>query len=305
MAAHGRELMDEAVRSRLVADVPGGVLLSGGLDSSALVALMHRQRGEPVRTFTVGFGAELRRARGAQRVRHFGTLHRDVVVTPDLVRDMIPSYLRWIDGPYADGSAIPTWCVSNLAREDVAVLLSGEGGDEAFAGYDTHAAFKVARSAPRPPRRLRTAWSRPGGCPSRVPPRAHPELPPEAVLGGIGRPPVDAHLWWRVVLTERKRPLYSANPLAAFTRKRPRTGSATGGAARPGRSQSARARGLRGVPPDDLVVKNDRMTMAHSGRPGSRARTGRREFLAAVPRGSSFPASEARHARGAAGLCHR
>jgi len=151
------QYLDNAVNKQLVADVPVGVLLSGGMDSSTLAALMSRRRSEPIRTYSVGFEDasfnELPYARMVSKT--FGTLHHEVVVTPDLVREMLPAYLRYIDEPYADGSAIPTYFVCQIAKGQVVVVLSGEGGDEVFAGYETYAAYKMAARAKRIPRWFR------------------------------------------------------------------------------------------------------------------------------------------------------
>jgi len=270
VVARSLELLDDAVRRRLVADVPIGVLLSGGMDSSALVALMRRHVGEAVRTYSVGFDDPTFDEREAARAvaRHFGTEHREVVVTAGSVREMLPSYLRWIDEPYADGSAIPTWYVSGRAREDVVVLLSGEGGDEAFAGYDTHAAYKVARLAGRLPRWLREGLLAPAAA---LLPVSHAKLSLEfrlkRFLGGLDLPPEDAHLWWRIVLTDaRKRALYTPRVLEALTPEAPERHF------REVFARSAAADPLNRLLhvdsavflPDDLMVKNDRMTMAHS-----------------------------------------
>ena len=269
VTAHALELMDAAVGRQLVSDVPVGVLLSGGLDSSALAALMRRRVGEPIRTYTVGFEEPSfdERAPARRVAAHLGTLHKDTVVTPGVVRDMLPSYLRWIDEPYADGSAIPTWCVSALAEEDVTVLLSGEGGDEAFAGYDTHAAFKVAALARRVPRAVRRGVVAPL---VGLLPVSHKKLSLEfrmkRFLGGLKLDPVDAHLWWRVVLSaERRRALLAPAVLEAAAEAPERW-------FRDVWNRSSARDGLNRILhvdsavflPDDLMVKNDRMTMAHS-----------------------------------------
>ena len=264
-----RNLMEASVRRRLVADVPIGVLLSGGMDSSALVALMARQVREPIRTYAVGFRERSfdEREAAARVAGHFGTIHRDVVVTPERVRELLPEYLRFIDEPYADGSAIPTWWVSSLARDEVVVLLSGEGGDELFAGYETYAAYKAASLARRVPRWVRKGLLAPLAAALPV---SHRKLSLEfrlkRFLGGLDLPPADAHLWWRMVLTEsRKRALYAPGVLDALTPEAPE---------RHFREVFHRSGGdplnrLLHVDssiflPDDLMIKNDRMTMAHS-----------------------------------------
>ncbi len=129
----------EAVRLHLVSDVPVGAFLSGGIDSSAVVALMASELGHPVKTFSIGFTQtefnELPYARVvAQR---YGAEHHEMIVQPESV-DLIERLVGYFDEPFADPSAIPTYFVSKLARQHVKVVLSGDGGDEIFAGYDRY-----------------------------------------------------------------------------------------------------------------------------------------------------------------------
>lgn len=145
--------LSEAVTIRLISDVPLGVLLSGGTDSSIVVALMARAISSPVKTFSIGFKhGDFDEAKYARLVAEkFQTDHHELVFEPNLKEEL--DYLTHrLDEPFGDSSMLPTYCISRLAREHVTVALSGDGGDELFAGYDRyrmHQTFKVSERLPK------------------------------------------------------------------------------------------------------------------------------------------------------------
>ena len=160
LAPHPRKLPEEdwlelvratvrtAVRRRLVSDVPLGALLSGGIDSTIVTGLMAQESSEPVRTFTVGVSDPRYDERGPARIaaQAFGTEHEEVVVEPDPV-ELVGRLAALLDEPLGDEAILPTLLVSEVARRQVTVALSGDGGDEAFAGYERYAAVGLARTA--------------------------------------------------------------------------------------------------------------------------------------------------------------
>lgn len=261
-----RDAVDDAVRSHLVSDVPLGVFLSGGVDSATLVACMRRYHSGELKTFSIGFEeksfSELDRARVA--ARHYDTDHHELIVTPDAI-SLIPDLVGSFDEPYADSSAIPVLCVSRLAREHVTVALSGEGGDEVFAGYKTYSATVLAghykRWVPSPARALLA------GIVDRLP-VSHGKVSfdymAKRFVAGADRDPLAAHLSWKAIFDEEaKRGIYSRWPEGVDSTLRLYR-EVTRGVADDDLLSRLLAIDTHIGLESDMLVKADRMTMATS-----------------------------------------
>ena len=213
-AAEGlREVLREAVRLRMVADVPLGALLSGGIDSSIVVALMSELSDRPVKTFSIGFDDQaFNELPHARRVaERCGTEHHELIVRPNAL-EVLPTLVRHYGEPYADSSAIPTYYVSKLTREHVTVALNGDGGDECLAGYERYAGGLTADRYGRIPGAIRRLAIEPLG---RLIPRSAPRRSrlrqARRFLDVAGQPAPQRYLRWiGYFLADGKRALYSS-----------------------------------------------------------------------------------------------
>lgn len=152
-------ILRESTRLRMISEVPLGAFLSGGVDSSAVVALMAQESEQPVKTFSIGFEEEdFSELKYAKRVaEHVGAEYHEFIVRPNAL-DVIPTLVEHYGEPYADSSAIPTYYVSKETRRHVTVALNGDGGDESFAGYERYTAMRIAEAYTRVPSALRKVF---------------------------------------------------------------------------------------------------------------------------------------------------
>src|SRR5438270_1436398 len=254
-----RARLRDSVKAHLLADVPVGVLLSGGVDSAALAALAAQETAEPVHTFTIGFAEKSFDERDDARLvaQRYGTNHHELLVRPD-PELLLGALADAFDEPFADSSALPTYLVSQLAAEHVKVALSGEGGDELFGGYYTYAADLFAdRLAPfaravRPLVEALPASTR----------KASLDYKAKRFVRSAHLPPLERHHGWKEI--------FSAEARAALTER--------GSELDPIDVYRQRYRETEGAEPlarlqdvdfaiylvDDLLVKTDRASMAHS-----------------------------------------
>jgi asparagine synthase (glutamine-hydrolysing) len=268
-------LLRDAVGLRMIADVPLGAFLSGGIDSSTVVALMQAQSARPVKTFSIGFqdGGYDEARHAAAVAAHLGTEHTELYVTPEDALAVIPRLPSMYDEPFADSSQIPTFLVSQLARRHVTVALSGDGGDELFAGYNRHLWGKrVGRAVRRVPRPLRalgagalTALSPRGwdrlyrGVAPVLPPSLRQRVPGDKMHKLAAVLPADGPLdLYRRLASHWKEPASvvpgATEPPTLLTRP--------GGAALRGLTAQMMYWDLTTYLPDDILTKVDRASMA-------------------------------------------
>lgn len=263
------EVLRDAVRVRLMSEVPLGAFLSGGIDSSAVVALMAQESSERVKTFSIGFDeqdfSELHHAR--RIAEHVGADHHEFIVRPDAV-EVLPMLVEHYGEPYADSSAVPTYYVAKETRKHVTVALNGDGGDESFAGYERYAAMELSEKYRRVPSFLRESVIKETvNLIPTSPTKRSVARSVQRLLDGVSRPRVDRYTHWVSVFNdETKKPLYSN-----FFREQTLQADATGLLG----TWFKRANGIGIVDamlltdqmtylPNDLLVKVDIATMAVS-----------------------------------------
>jgi asparagine synthase (glutamine-hydrolysing) len=261
--------LKDSVKRRLISDVPLGVFLSGGMDSSSITALMSEVADSKIKTFAIGFKEESFNELGYAKIvaDRFQTDHQEFVVESNLVRELVPTLIEYLDEPLADASIIPTYIISKLARQYVTVALAGEGGDELFAGYDTYKAYQVARFYRRVPRIVRNGIIRkiiPHLPASKK--RLSFEFKAKKFISGIDYPPEIANIiWWGAYNPEEKANLFS-DSLSANLREDVFAPVAfhCGNTKAEDAVDRLGYLDLKLYLQDDLLVKSDRMSMANS-----------------------------------------
>lgn len=209
-----RETLTEAVRLRMRSDVPLGAFLSGGIDSTIIVGLMQKLSERPVQTFSIGFPVKAfdERSFAREAAAHLGTEHHEAVVHPDALK-ILPKLIWQYDEPFSDSSAIPMMYLSEMTRKNVTVSLSGDGGDELFAGYDRYKAVQIAGwfdRLPGPLRKLATLklWQY---FPASVRQKSRRRRI-KRLLSALGEPRDRRYLKWISIFDDARRPdLYTAD----------------------------------------------------------------------------------------------
>jgi asparagine synthase (glutamine-hydrolysing) len=261
LAEELRARLGDSVRAHLLADVPVGVLLSGGVDSGALAALAALESTRPVQTFSIGFdeGSFDELADARKVAERYETDHHELVVRPDAA-ELLPKLAEAFDEPFADSSALPTYLVSELAARDVKVALSGEGSDELFGGYYTYVADLLAPKVGRLAAAARPLVER---LPSSSA-RASLDYRAKRFVRAAHLPPLERHHGWKEIFSPEARAKLllpgrrgTVDPLDVY---RERYGE-TEGAEELARLQDVDL-GIYLV--DDLLVKTDRASMVHS-----------------------------------------
>jgi asparagine synthase (glutamine-hydrolysing) len=262
-------LLRNAVERQLISDVPVGVMLSGGMDSSSIAVLMDSvMKGQSFHTFSIGFDdASFDESPWARFVAgRIGSTHHSISVTPQAVAALLPEYLAYIDEPYGDGSAIPTLMLAREAREFVTVLLSGEGGDEVLAGYDTYAAYKVRSIYRKIPAFVRRGLIAPLAAALPV---SHSKLSfdfrAKRFVSGAELGVPESHFSWRAILAdEAKKDIMAESAGGGWPPTSRMFADAWESCGAADELNKLLCLDMSFHLPDDLMIKNDRMTMASS-----------------------------------------
>jgi asparagine synthase (glutamine-hydrolysing) len=253
------EVLRDSVRAHLVSDVPVGVMLSGGVDSSALAALAATESGGRISTFSIGFEEQGFDETGRARMvaQRYGTDHHELIVRPNAV-ELLPKLAETFDEPFADSSALPTWLVSQLAASHVKVAMSGEGGDELFGGYYTYVADLLAPRVGRLAALARPLIER---LPSSSRRAAAFDYKAKRFARAATLPPLERHHGWKEIFDPETRAALvgdrGTDPLSPYRARY----AETEGAPELARLQDV---DLNVYLPSDLLVKTDRTSMAHS-----------------------------------------
>ncbi len=202
-----RETLREATRLRLISDVPLGAFLSGGIDSTIVVGLMQQLTDRPVQTFCIGFEQPEfdERTYAREAARHLGTDHREQVVQPDSV-EMVDRLAWHYDEPFGDSSAIPTYLLSQWTRQHVTVALTGDAGDELFAGYPRYRAVQLGEWFDRLPRAVRAAIANPlwQHLPASVRQKSRRRRL-KKLMAALRLPPEERYIQWIVIFDQQRR----------------------------------------------------------------------------------------------------
>ena len=253
-----REMLDSAVRYRRICDVPLGMFLSGGLDSTVVLALLARMTDRPVRTFSVGFddaAAFDEREYARLAAETFGAQHEELVLSPMQIAEFLPQLVEHLAEPVTDPALIPTYLLSEFARREVTVVLTGEGADELFGGYKRHLYQQRYGWLSRLP----GVGSTPGGVRAMLPRRV------EQALDAVGeREPAANYLEWAATVGRRvAEDLFEPDAYAAYAEGVAGRFAGYFEGAEPRLSEQLRADQHEWLP-HNLLAKVDRASMAHS-----------------------------------------
>lgn len=264
------ELLRKSIELRLISDVPLGVFLSGGIDSSAIAALASQLRSEKLKTFSIGFrDSSFDESEHAQLVaNHLGTEHNVAWFTPDLAEQTLTELWEYLDEPLADASIVPTFFLSKMTKRQVTVALAGEGGDELFGGYPTYQAHRYASIWTSMPSVFRRSVIEPA---IRSLPVSHNNLSfdykAKRFISAAEQPHIERHFQWMGSIPLKEHPRLMKSGLATLTREeelyKPHFAIRDNAGRQDVVSEIMRL-DLNTYLPDDLLVKSDRASMAAS-----------------------------------------